>query len=118
MKTTVQTLHHLQGEQAYQIYWQQFYQCRPRLSSVMAIDLNLEIIVDDAGELLAYRYDHPDDMQGLVLNEGQWRYNHEADLTPSKELELQQFFTLLRFNLQTDCSFKSAFFHTFSRPNF
>jgi len=78
MKTTVQTLHHIQGEYAYRIYWQHHYNCQPRLESIKAIDLNLEIIVDNECKLLAYRYDYSDDMKWMVINAGQWKVDKEV----------------------------------------
>ena len=47
MNNKVHTLSHLTGEKAYFVYWEQAYKCRPRLSTLQTIDLNLEIIVDD-----------------------------------------------------------------------
>ncbi len=71
MKTTFQTLHHLKGEQAYWIYWEQYYHCKPRLSIIMAIDLNLEIIIDNEGKLSAYRHILSSYMLGIESNKGQ-----------------------------------------------
>jgi len=80
MKTTKFGLFHIIGSEAYQIYWQQYYQCRPKLSTIKAIDLNLEIIIDSEGELLAYRYDHPEKMKWMVINDGQWKIWKERDI--------------------------------------
>jgi len=73
MKTKHRTLHHLTGYQAYLIYWIQFYECQVRLEAVMAIDLYLEVIVDE-GELFAFRYEYPKDMAWMVKNDRQWQY--------------------------------------------
>ena len=82
MKTTYSGLRHLQGIEAYKMYWEQFYQCRPRLSSIRAIDENLEIIIDSNGLLLAYRHDPPEDMKWMVVNAGRWQLHDEKNQTP------------------------------------
>ena len=46
----------------------------------MAIDLNLEIIVDEDQTLLAFRHDLPDDMMPMVVNAGHWRIFKREDL--------------------------------------
>ena len=74
MKTKHKALHHLTGYQAYLIYWMQFYECLVRLEAVMAIDLNLEVIVDDERKLLFFRYEYPEDMAWMVKNDRQWQY--------------------------------------------
>jgi hypothetical protein len=84
MKTTIQNLHHLTGEPAYLIYWRMVYDCKPKLSTVMAIDQNLEIIVNDEGDLLALKYDYPDNMKGMVIGEGQWCYPNQKIILESE----------------------------------
>ena len=74
LKTKNETSNHLTGYQAYLIYWMQFYDFQVRLEAVMAIDLNLEVIVDDEGDLLAFRYEYPEDMAWMVKNDRQWQY--------------------------------------------
>lgn len=74
MKTTVYTLTHLKGEHAYHLYWEQVYKCQPRLSSIMAIDLNLEIITDSDLNIIAYRCDLPEDMKWMVINACLWQF--------------------------------------------
>ena len=75
------TLTRLTGDQAYQIYWQQYYHCKPLLSTIMAIDMNLEIIIDNEGKLLAYRYDLPDDMRWMVINSDRWQIIDKDNLS-------------------------------------
>lgn len=74
MKRKHKTMQLLTGFQAYLIYWSQFYECQVKLETVMAIDLNLEIIVDDNKELIAFRYNYPEDMSWMVKSNGQWQY--------------------------------------------
>jgi hypothetical protein len=64
----------LSGEPAYIMYWLKFYEYKVTLSTVMALDTNLEIIVDDTGELLAYRHDCPGELSGMVKSDGEWSY--------------------------------------------
>jgi hypothetical protein len=61
------------------IYWQQYYQCRPKLNTIKTIDLNLEIIIDKENELLAYRDDHPEDMKWMVINDGHWEISDKEN---------------------------------------
>lgn len=69
---THQNINHLTGDKAYLIYWLVIYDCQVSLSSIKAIDQNLEIIVNNAGDLLAYRYDYPIEMSGMVSDDGEW----------------------------------------------
>ena len=89
-------LQHLQGIEAYQIYWEQYYQCLPRLSTIRAIDLNLEIVVDNTNTLLAFRHDIPDDMQEMVLNSGHWCIWQEEKMGTHVLVELSTFMGRLR----------------------
>ena len=80
MKTKNKNIHHLTGYQAYLIYWMQVYECQVKLETVMAIDLNLEVIVDAEGELLSFRYEYPEDMAWMVKNDRQWQYFEKHSL--------------------------------------
>jgi hypothetical protein len=72
------------------IYWQSVYKFKPRLSEIKLTDLNLEIIVTDRGDLLAYRHDGPSDMNINVKNEGGWNLFNEESLNPAQKDELLQ----------------------------
>ena len=48
------------------------YDCRIRISSINAIEENLEALVRDDREVLAWRYDHPQNMKDMVRNFGRW----------------------------------------------
>ena len=99
MKSTINNIQHLQGEQAYQIYWEQYYHCKPRLSSIMAIDLNLEIVVDDKSKLLAYRYDLPADISWMVLKAGRWQIVNEDSLCPELLVEVRKVIIKSKYNI-------------------
>ncbi len=99
MKIKSSNLNYLQGDQAYQIYWQQYYHCKPLLSTIMAIDMNLEIVVDNEGKLLAYRYDLPDDMRWMVINSDRWYIFNEELMSPFIFYELQRLIVKIRFAL-------------------
>jgi hypothetical protein len=49
----------------------------------MAIDSNLEIIVDADQKILAYRHDPPEDMNWMVINAGHWQLHDEDFLEES-----------------------------------
>jgi len=83
MKSNGSNIHHFTGTKAYFIYWIAVYDCFVSISTIMAIDMNLEIIVNDDGDLLAYRYDYPETMAGMVKNEGQWQI-HNPKLDSNK----------------------------------
>jgi len=95
MKRNTTNLRYLFGEDAYLLYWQQVYKCRPRLRSIMSIDLNLEIITDSNFNILAYRHDIPEDIKWMVMNAGLWQVWNEKHLHYSKMLELKSFMSLL-----------------------
>ncbi len=99
MKTTVKTLHHLQGEQAYQIYWAQYYQSQPRLSSIKAIDLNLEIIIDNNLTMLAFRHDYPDDLMPMVINAGFWQIFEEEEIGSEVLVEVKNLIVRVRYEM-------------------
>lgn len=89
MKAKSKQLIHLTGKQAYLLYWEQVYKCRPRLSSIKAIDLNLEIITDLDFSILAYRHDLPDDMMWMLLNAGHWQIFGRENLSPELLVEVK-----------------------------
>lgn len=90
MNTDSKQLIHLTGKQAYLLYWEQVYECRPRLSSIKLIDLNLEIIIDHDFRILAYRHDLPDDMMWMVLNAGHWQIFGRENLSPELHAEVKE----------------------------
>ncbi len=96
MKTKSEQLKHLKGELAYVLYWEQVYKCRPRLSTVETIDLNLEIIIDDRQTILAFRHDLPKDMMGQVLNAGHWQVYIEESQCIEAVQRLRSFIGRLR----------------------
>lgn len=96
MKTKKSELKHITGDLAYRLYWQQYYECRPLLSTVKAIDLNLEIITDADLTILAFRYDHPDDMQWMVINAGQWQIVGQETMNPELLEEVKTLLGRLR----------------------
>jgi hypothetical protein len=89
-------IHHLTGDQAYLVYWLVVYDCQVRISSIEAIDQNLEIIVNDEGDLLAYRYDHPIEMSGMVVGDGEWHVYNSEGLSNNDRIYLQKYNQFLR----------------------
>lgn len=79
MKISNCSISQLTGEQAYLIFWIAKYDCQVKLSTVTALHDNLEVIMNDEGELLAYRYDDPDELKGLVKGTGEWQYFSQND---------------------------------------
>jgi hypothetical protein len=91
-------LKHITGDQAYLIYWLVVYDCQIRISSVEAIDHNLEIIVNAEGDLLAYRYDYPLEIMGLVFGDGNWHIVNQQSLSVDELLDLQSMIVSLRMS--------------------
>jgi hypothetical protein len=87
---TKQNIHNLTGAQAYLVYWLVVYDCQVSISSIEAIDQNLEIIVNDEGDLLAYRYDYPIEFSGMTLGEGEWHFNNPKGLSNNDIIYLQK----------------------------
>jgi hypothetical protein len=56
----------------------------------MAIDLNLEIIVDADLTILAYRHDPPEDMKWMVINAGHWQIVGKEKQRPELLLEVRE----------------------------
>ena len=98
MSTKISKFTHVQGEDAYLMYWMQIYRCKANPTLMKKIHKNLELIVDDAGEILAYRSDLPDDMKWMVLNDGRWYINHKVRIPKSSKIKLEQLIVKLRFN--------------------
>lgn len=96
MNSTSSNLKHITGDLAYLIYWLTVYKCEVSLSSVEAIDRNLEIIVNSEGDLLAYRYAHPIEMIGLVSGDGKWHLINKEYLSKDEVLDLKRIFDSLR----------------------
>ncbi len=96
---TESKLQSLQDMEAYKIYWQQVYQCKLRLSTVVVIDLNLEIIVDSNQTLLAYRHDLPDDMMHMVINTGHWHIFNEEKISSEVLVEVMILLGELRLEI-------------------
>ena len=96
MKTSPEQIRYIKCEQAYVIYWEQFYMCKPRLSSIMAIKLNLELIVDENQTLLASRYDLPVDMMHMVINAGHWQIFDEENICFEVLIEVKALIVGLR----------------------
>lgn len=83
------TFERIRGEAAYLI-WYIYNDCRVKLETLMAIDRNLELIITNHNDVLAYRYDHPRDMTHMVKNDSKWRYTKEADLlNPTQQVRLR-----------------------------
>jgi len=72
----------LHGEAAY-LVWYVFNDCQIRIETLMDIDKNLELIVSE--DVLAFRYDHPDEMRDMVKDDGKWRTTKEGDELDSKD---------------------------------
>ena len=89
MKPKSKELIQISGESAYKLYWMQAYKCKPRLSTIKAIDLNLDIIVDENHQLLAFRHDLPEDMKAMILNVGHWKIWNEEKISPEMLQEIQ-----------------------------
>lgn len=70
--STTTNLKHITGDRAYLIYWLVVYDCKVSISSVEAIDQNLEIIINAEGDLLAYRYDYTKEIMGIVAGDRKW----------------------------------------------
>jgi hypothetical protein len=91
-------LKHITGDQAYLIYWLVVYDCKVSISSVEAIDRNLEIIVNVEGDLLAYRYDYPIEIMGLMAGNGKWHIYNQESIFAEELLDLQSMIVSLRMS--------------------
>ncbi len=63
---------HITGSLAYFLYWSIEFGCLISITFLRSQCINLEIILSEDDNLLAYRYDKPDGSKVLIVNEGQW----------------------------------------------
>lgn len=96
MNKTKSNLLHITGYQAYLIYWLVVYDCMVSISSLEAIDQNLEIIINTEGVLLAYRYDHPIEIMKIVSGDGRWHLYNADSLSEEVLSDLQNMVVSLR----------------------
>lgn len=80
---------HLSGDHAYLIYWLVVYDCKVSISSVEAIDRNLEIIINAEGDLLAYRYDYPMEIMRMVSGDKKWHLYNPESLSAEELVDLK-----------------------------
>lgn len=74
MRTNFESCKYVTGDQAYLIFWISVYDMQIRLSTVIALHENLEVILSDAGDLLGYRFDSPRDLKCFMKDEGEWQF--------------------------------------------
>ena len=63
---------HFKGDLAFFIRWFMIYDCQVRISSIKALEKNLEVLIAEYGEIIGWRYDDPEDMKKLVQGDGEW----------------------------------------------
>ena len=102
MKAENNQLRYLSGDQAYEIYLKQFYYDKPKISSIKAVDLNLEIIVDYDDTLLAYRYDPPDEMLGMSDDKGLWKIFQEDFMDLDTLASVKEYISKIRLGNHLD----------------
>ena len=96
MNKTKSNLLHLTGYQAYLIYWLVVYDCKVSISSLEAVDQNLEIIINTQGVLLAYRHNHPVEIMEMVSGDGKWHLYNADSLSAEVLSYLQDMVVSLR----------------------
>ena len=67
--------------------WHIYNDFRPSIVTSMAIESNLELIMNDEYEVLAFRYDHPHDMTHMVVDDGKWHFTTEGRSLSDKEFQ-------------------------------
>lgn len=105
MKISGSDLVHLTGDVAYMIYWESVYKFSARLSEVKSKDTNLEIIVTNQGDLLAYHHDGISDIKDESGNTGGWNLFNDENLTPLQKNALVMM--IEKLNQQRDGKNKS-----------
>jgi len=98
MSCTSSNLKHITGDQAYLIYWLVIYDCKVSISSVEAIDQNLDIIINAVGDLIAYRYDYPIEIKGLMSGDSKWHLHNPESLSEDELSDLQSMMVSLRMS--------------------
>ena len=64
---------HVKGESAYLMFWTTTFNCLRSIRSLKSRYPNLELMVFDKKEIIAYKYDCPDDLCSLNLDESGWQ---------------------------------------------
>ena len=64
---------HVKGELAYQIFWDKGFRRKKSLEYIKSVYLNLELMMFNKNWIAAYRYDTPDDLKWMKLNDGEWK---------------------------------------------
>jgi hypothetical protein len=98
MNKTKSNLLHLAGYQAYLIYWLVVYDCKVSISSLEAVDQNLEIIINTQGVLLAYRHNHPVEIMEMVSGDGKWHLYNADSLSAEVLVDLHSMMVSLRIS--------------------
>jgi hypothetical protein len=77
-KESMPKRHHLVGDIAYYIFWTELSNSKFDLNKLKNIHRNLEIILNDDGDLLEYRYDFPEEIAKLSNDKGEWRIHRKG----------------------------------------
>ena len=64
---------HVKGEPAYLMFWKTTFNCLRSIRSLKSRYPNLELIVFDKKEIIAYKYDIHEDLLFLNLDESGWQ---------------------------------------------
>jgi hypothetical protein len=73
MKEEKTEFNHINGELAYQIFWDKGFRRKRSLESIKSVYLNLELMMFNKKWIAAYRYDTPDDLKWMKLSDGEWK---------------------------------------------
>ncbi len=72
MKKKEATIKHYKGDQAYFIRWLVYYDCRVKIDTIKALEESLEVLITESGAVMAWRFDHPENMRVFIIGEGEW----------------------------------------------
>ena len=85
MKNSSPKFQYYNGRKALIANWIIYYDCKVIFDSILRLEKNIEIIMNQDTEVVAKRYDSPDNIKSLEENYGEWQLTEVAKSYNSQE---------------------------------
>ena len=72
---------HIKGEQAYQILWDKTFNQLRSIGSLRRLYENLELIMFENKQIVAFRYDYPESLKEFISTDGEWKEYNESSFS-------------------------------------
>ena len=87
MKNSSPKFQYYSGKKAIIANWIIYYDCKVKFDQILKLEKNIEIIMNQDNEVVAKRYDSPDNIKSLKENDGEWKLTEVAKSYNSQEKE-------------------------------